>query len=94
MCGGIVVIDTPGHTPGHVSLYHEPSRTLIAGDALVVRDSQLWGADPETTLDRTTAQASIAKLSEFDIESVICYHGGLFSDNVMERLAELATEAA
>jgi len=89
-CGGIVVIETPGHTPGHISLYHEPSRTLIAGDALVVRDDRLWGADPETTLDRTAAQDSISKLSAFDIHSVICYHGGFFSDNVMQRLAELA----
>jgi glyoxylase-like metal-dependent hydrolase (beta-lactamase superfamily II) len=91
-CGGIVVIDTPGHTPGHVSLYHEPSRTLIAGDALVVRDGQLWGADPDTTLDRTAAQESISKLAAFDIDSVLCYHGGLFNMNVRHRLAELATE--
>jgi glyoxylase-like metal-dependent hydrolase (beta-lactamase superfamily II) len=90
-CGGMVVIETPGHTPGHISLYHEPSRTLIAGDALVVQDGQLCGSDPDTTLDRPTAHASIAKLSAFDIESVICYHGGLFRDNVMERLAELTT---
>lgn len=91
-CGGIVVIDTPGHTPGHISLYHEPSRTLIAGDALAVRDGRLCGADPNTTLDWPAAQASLAKLSAFDIESVVCYHGGLFRDNVKERLAELAAE--
>ena len=28
-------IHTPGHTPGHVSLWHEDSRTLIAGDAVI-----------------------------------------------------------
>jgi glyoxylase-like metal-dependent hydrolase (beta-lactamase superfamily II) len=39
----ITIIDTPGHTPGHISLYHEQSRALIAGDALVIRDSQLYG---------------------------------------------------
>lgn len=93
-CGGIVVVDTPGHTPGHVSLYHEPSRTLIAGDALVVRDGRLSGPDPDTSLDQATAQASIAKLSAFDIESVICYHGGIIRGNVIERLAELASESA
>jgi glyoxylase-like metal-dependent hydrolase (beta-lactamase superfamily II) len=91
-CGGIIVIDTPGHTPGHISLYHEPSRTLIAGDALTVQDGRLCGADPYTTLDRTAAQASIAKLVAFNIESVICYHGGLFRNNVMERLSELVNE--
>jgi glyoxylase-like metal-dependent hydrolase (beta-lactamase superfamily II) len=91
-CGGIVVIETPGHTPGHISLYHEPSRTLIAGDALMVRDGQLCGADPDTTLDRPVAQSSIAKLAAFNIETVICYHGGMFRDHVMERLSEIAAE--
>ncbi len=93
-CGGIVVIETPGHTPGHVSLYHKQSRTLIAGDALIVQDGRLCGADPNTTLDRPMAHASIRRLTAFDIKSVICYHGGIFSDNVMERLEELAAEDA
>ena len=34
MGGGLRVIHTPGHTPGHVSLLHEPSRTLITGDSI------------------------------------------------------------
>jgi glyoxylase-like metal-dependent hydrolase (beta-lactamase superfamily II) len=91
-CRGIVVIETPGHTPGHVSLYHKSSRTLIAGDALTVQDGRLCGADPKTTLDRPMAHASIQKLAGFDIKSIICYHGGIFRDNVMERLSELAAE--
>lgn len=91
-CKGIVVIETPGHTPGHVSLYHKPSRTLIAGDSLILQDGRLCGADPNTTLDRPTAQASIQKLATFDIKSVICYHGGLYRDNVMARLSELSSE--
>lgn len=91
-CGGIVVIETPGHTPGHVSLYHQQSRTLIAGDALMVQDGRLCGADPNTTLDRPMAHASIQKLAAYDIKTVICYHGGIFRDNVMERLSELAAE--
>ncbi|TCM97839.1 glyoxylase-like metal-dependent hydrolase (beta-lactamase superfamily II) [Paenibacillus sp. BK033] len=92
LAGGITVIDTPGHTPGHISLYHEPSRTLIAGDALMVRDGELYGADPATTLDPSTAQASLAGLLDFDIQTVICYHGGLYNRRVMERLAELAAQ--
>jgi hypothetical protein len=58
----------------------------------MVRDGQLFGAGPGTTLDRPVAQTSIAKLATFDIESVICYHGGMFRDHVMERLSELAAE--
>jgi len=29
------VLHTPGHSPDHVALWHEPSRTLFAGDLLV-----------------------------------------------------------
>ncbi|RUS45607.1 MBL fold metallo-hydrolase [Cohnella sp. AR92] len=90
-CGGLVAIDTPGHTPGHISLYHEPSRTLLAGDALVVLDGRLQGPDPATTLDLEMAHASIARFASFPIERVVCYHGGLFRDNVMERLAQLGS---
>src|SRR5690606_31836029 len=36
-------IPTPGHTPGHVSLFREADRSLIAGDAFVtVRQDSLY----------------------------------------------------
>jgi glyoxylase-like metal-dependent hydrolase (beta-lactamase superfamily II) len=34
VAGGLRVVATPGHSPGHVSLLHEPTRTLITGDAI------------------------------------------------------------
>ena len=34
IAGGIQVVHTPGHTPGHVSLLHLPSGTLITGDSV------------------------------------------------------------
>ena len=32
--GGLQVVHTPGHSPGHVSLLHPSTRTLITGDAI------------------------------------------------------------
>jgi ribonuclease/clavin/mitogillin len=32
--GDLVVLHTPGHAPDHLCLWHEPSRTLFAGDML------------------------------------------------------------
>jgi glyoxylase-like metal-dependent hydrolase (beta-lactamase superfamily II) len=32
--GGLRVVHTPGHSPGHISLLHEPTRLLITGDAV------------------------------------------------------------
>jgi glyoxylase-like metal-dependent hydrolase (beta-lactamase superfamily II) len=37
LAGGTRVISTPGHTPGHISLYVERSKVLIAGDALTAQ---------------------------------------------------------
>lgn len=88
-CGGITVIFTPGHTTGHVSYYHKSSKTLIAGDALVVEDGILKGPRAQSAADIETAYKSLDKLMNFDIATVICYHGGIYSDNVNNRLAEI-----
>ncbi|TVX94367.1 MBL fold metallo-hydrolase [Paenibacillus agilis] len=91
-CGGITVIPTPGHTPGHISLYHQPSKTLIAGDAMVVTEGQLFGPDEMHTLDLRTAYNSLHQLTQYDIDTVICYHGGMYTGAANRRIAELARE--
>lgn len=92
-CGGITVIHTPGHTPGHICLYHRQSRTLISGDALNVVNGQLTGPNPLHTHDLDRATKSLKKLSLYDIQSVICYHGGLYRGVARRRIAELAKES-
>lgn len=89
-CGGITVIHTPGHTPGHVCLYHAPSKTLVTGDALNIVDGQLEGANPQHTRDMDLAKTSLKKFTQYDIEAVISYHGGLYINNPNQRIAELA----
>ncbi|EIJ79963.1 metal-dependent hydrolase [Bacillus methanolicus PB1] len=49
ICGGIKVISTPGHTPGHISLYLEESKILFAGDAMVCSNGILKGPVKQTT---------------------------------------------
>ncbi|MCW2780205.1 MAG: fold metallo-hydrolase [Marmoricola sp.] len=34
VAGGLRVVHTPGHSPGHISLLHEETGTMITGDAL------------------------------------------------------------
>src|SRR3954470_11086778 len=43
LAGGLRVIFTPGHTPGHLSLYLERSKVLVAGDALTAEGGSLNG---------------------------------------------------
>lgn len=91
-CGGITVLYTPGHTPGHISLYLKDSRTLISGDLLSVEDGKLVKAPAYINYDSELNEKSIRKLTEYNIETVICYHGGIFRDNPNKRILELTEE--
>jgi glyoxylase-like metal-dependent hydrolase (beta-lactamase superfamily II) len=92
-CGRMTVIFTPGHTPGHICLYLNQSKILVSGDALVVADGELRGPNPQATYDMDTALKSLKKFTQYDIETVICYHGGVYRDSANKRLAELASAA-
>src|ERR687890_2550004 len=46
LAGGTRVIFTPGHTPGHLCLYLERSKVLVAGDALTAKGGHLNGPNP------------------------------------------------
>jgi len=91
-CGGITVIHTPGHTPGHICLYVKESKTLIVGDALNIMDGELVGPNPQNTQDMDSAIKSLKKFTRYDIENVICYHGGLYTKDPNQRIAELTKE--
>lgn len=88
MFGGIIVIHTPGHTPGHISLYHKQSKTLIAGDALIIEEGRL--VETDNCVDADLAKKSLKKLLPYDIQTLICYHGGIFKDNVNQSIFDLA----
>lgn len=90
-CGGIKVIHTPGHTPGHICLYHKPSRTMIIGDTMNVVDGQLIIPNLESMneKDRKMAINSIKKFEDYNIKNIITYHGGIFNNNPNKRIKEL-----
>jgi len=88
-CGGIRVIHTPGHTPGHISLYLKQSKTLVAGDSMYSVNGILGGIHAPTTPDIYEARLSLKKYVDLDIASVVCYHGGLSDENVHDQLVGL-----
>lgn len=75
-CGGCVVVATPGHTPGHVSLYVKRENTMIAGDAAALQNGMPVVANPEYALNLSEAEASLRRLIESGAARIICYHGG------------------
>ncbi|WP_332275970.1 MBL fold metallo-hydrolase [Bacillus velezensis] len=91
IAGGLIVIHTPGHTEGHISLFHPVSKTLIAGDALLIRGRKLEGPNPMQTPDLEQAYQSLTKFANFDIKRIICFHGGVYeSETLNEEIAQIA----
>lgn len=77
-CGGCQVLATPGHTPGHISLYLEAFDTILSGDAMALEQGRPVLANPQFTLNMDNANASMQRLLLHPAQRIICYHGGLF----------------
>ena len=95
-------IHTPGHTPGHISLWRARDRVLIAGDAFITtRQESVYSAvtqAPEMhgppmyfTPDWVSAKNSVRELAALSPETIITGHGAAMQGEPMRRaLSELA----
>jgi glyoxylase-like metal-dependent hydrolase (beta-lactamase superfamily II) len=93
-------LHTPGHTPGHVSLYREADGVLLAADAFATMNLDSWSAyltrerefsrpSPPFTFDWRTAHRSIAKLADLEPRVVAAGHGlAMTGENVAYQLRE------
>jgi glyoxylase-like metal-dependent hydrolase (beta-lactamase superfamily II) len=79
-------VHTPGHAPGHVSLWRETDRAIIAGDAFITTDQEsayavatqrpeMHGPPQYFTPDWDSAGESVRRLAELDPELVVTGHG-------------------
>jgi len=94
LAGGVRVIFTPGHTPGHMCLYLERTKTLIAGDALTSLDGRLMGPNPQATPDMALAAQSVQRLAALDLETIVCYHGGVVREDAGGQIRRVSQELA
>jgi glyoxylase-like metal-dependent hydrolase (beta-lactamase superfamily II) len=65
------VIETPGHTPGHVSFLYRPEQALFAGDALAVIDGQVRFMARPVTMELAAARSSMEQCLAREID-VLC----------------------
>lgn len=92
--GSFTVIDTPGHSKGHISFFREKDRVLITGDTLVnmnLLTTKVGLNEPPNlfTTDKELNKKSIQKL--FDLKpKVLCFGHGpvLFNNGEFERFME------
>lgn len=66
---------TPGHTPGHCSLLHEPSRTLITGDAIWNMGSRRSWPILAFCTDTRLTQETASTLADLDYDMAAFTHG-------------------
>lgn len=97
-------IHTPGHTEGHISLFREKDRTLIAGDAFItvrqdslykvlLQKQEIYGPPRYFTTDWEQAKASVAKLAGMDPYIAVTGHGlPLEGDELEQGLAKLVKQ--
>ena len=92
--GGLHVIHVPGHTPGSVCLYAPRNRLLFVGDALQARFGRVGFASRLYSDDWGAARASVQRLAELDVETIVFSHYPPWSDDAKGVLGRLAAEAA
>ncbi|WP_139136006.1 MBL fold metallo-hydrolase, partial [Haladaptatus sp. W1] len=90
--GPMRVVETPGHTPGHVSLVLSEADLLIAADATVADEDGLVGPNERFTPEWERAIESLGTLADFGTSQVLCYHGGFVEDADVEATYRSLTE--
>lgn len=97
-------LHTPGHTPGHISLFRESDRVLIAGDAFVTvkqeslykvftQELEISGPPRYLTPDWQTSWDSVKRIEKLAPSMAITGHGlPMHGDMLRENLQLLAED--
>jgi glyoxylase-like metal-dependent hydrolase (beta-lactamase superfamily II) len=83
---GWLAIHTPGHTAGHISLWRDADRTLLAGDAFATMNQESWRRSARMpvelrpppaplTTDWHAARQSVHRLSALRPRTIVAGHG-------------------
>jgi glyoxylase-like metal-dependent hydrolase (beta-lactamase superfamily II) len=85
VAGGLRVVHTPGHTPGHVSFLHPASGVLITGDSLFNVLGIRWSPLALCT-NPVLTQATADRLGELEYTVAAFTHGPHIADRARERV--------
>ncbi|SHN30977.1 MBL fold metallo-hydrolase [Gracilibacillus kekensis] len=95
-------VETAGHTPGHISLFREEDRMLIAGDAISTEKPEsslavffpiqhVFGPPAYFTQDWMEAENAVKKLADLEPDYIIAGHGlPMQGETMKQELKKLA----
>lgn len=86
--GGLRVIDSSGHTPGHISFFAPAVEILFAGDSLISDDHGIYRSVKDNTWDDVRAIEAIRKQATLGA-SIVCPGHGPVVKNASHRFPEL-----
>ena len=92
VAGGLRVLHTPGHTPGHVSLLHEPTGVLVTGDAIFNVRRLRWPIAALCT-DFALTQQTADRLGEVEYDVAAFTHGPEIRRDARETVRRFLREA-
>ncbi|HEY1369832.1 MAG TPA: MBL fold metallo-hydrolase [Gaiellaceae bacterium] len=86
--GGVEVVDTAGHTLGHVAYFLPREGVLVAGDCVNNREG-LAGSPPQLTADADQARKAVRTIAVLAPRTLCMGHGPSLVGDAAEQLAEL-----
>ena len=78
--GGLGVVETPGHTPGHISLFLPSSGVLFCGDSIVSGETGLRGSRGANNWDQAKSDESVRKQAALGAHILCSGHGPVVMD--------------
>ena len=79
----LVVIETPGHTPGHIGLYDEVTGALFPGDTVSVNGI---GRLDTPLASKDDMYASLKRLSQMKVDGLYPGHGEVLATGGLEQI--------
>lgn len=78
--GGMQVVETVGHTPGHLSFYSPGTGVLFTGDSIIADEKGLQGSRPMYTWDPVKAAEAVRRQAALGARIVCPGHGPVVRD--------------
>jgi glyoxylase-like metal-dependent hydrolase (beta-lactamase superfamily II) len=80
-----LVLESLGHTNGHLCFFHTPTETLFAGDALAIIENEIRYMARFVTPDLKAAKKSMMRILEMPAKVICPGHRSPVTDNVVQK---------